>query len=79
MKVGDRVRVKGSVQVYHHPKNRNQAYDIGGMEGEIVSFANTYMMKGETYTISANFPVYVQFDKKFKVHLREDELETLSS
>lgn len=74
MKVGDRVRVKESVIVYHHPEHRSQPFDIKGLEGEIVSFANVWQGK----PISANFPIYVQFSKKFKVHLRDFELETLS-
>ena len=74
MKVGDRVRVKESVIVYHHPEHRSQPFDIKGLEGEIVSFANVWQGK----PISANFPIYVQFSKKFKAHLRDFELETLS-
>jgi len=34
MKVGDRVRVKESIIVYHHPEHRNQSFDIKGLEGE---------------------------------------------
>lgn len=74
MKVGDRVRVKESVIVYHHPEHRSQPFDIKGLEGEIVSFANVWQGK----PISANFPIYVQFSKKFKAHLRDFELENLS-
>lgn len=74
MKVGDRVRVKESVIVYHHPEHRSQPFDIKGLEGEIVSFANVWQGK----PISANFPIYVQFSKKFKAHLRDFELEILS-
>lgn len=33
MKVGDRVRVRTSVIVYHHPEHRNQPFDLKGMEG----------------------------------------------
>lgn len=74
MKVGDRVRVKESVIVYHHPEHRSQPFDIKGLEGEIISFANVWQGK----PISANFPIYVQFSKKFKAHLRDFELEILS-
>lgn len=74
MKVGDRVRVKESVIVYHHPEHRSQPFDIKGLEGEIVSFANVWQGK----PISANFPIYVQFSKKFKAHLRDFEIEILS-
>ena len=73
MKVGDRVRVKESVLVYHHPTHRNQALDIQGMEGDIVAFANEYHGK----PISANFPILVKFESKFKAHLRDFELEVV--
>ena len=36
MKVGDRVRVKESVIVYHHPEHRNQPFDVKGHEGEVL-------------------------------------------
>ncbi|MEO0408503.1 MAG: ferredoxin-thioredoxin reductase variable chain [Cyanobacteria bacterium P01_A01_bin.135] len=74
MKVGDRVRVKTSVLVYHHPQHRNEALDLQGREGEVTGIASEW--KGQA--ISANFPVLVKFDKRFKAHLREDELETVS-
>ncbi len=74
MKVGDRVRVKESVMVYHHPEHRNQPFDLKGLEGEVIAFANEWQGK----PISANLPIYVQFSKKFKAHLRENELELLS-
>ncbi|MGF1538421.1 MAG: ferredoxin-thioredoxin reductase variable chain [Elainellaceae cyanobacterium] len=71
MKVGDRVRVKESVLVYHHPQHRNEALDLKGKEGEVSTIASEW--KGKT--ISANFPVQVKFDKRFKAHFREDEIE----
>ena len=74
MKVGDRIRVKESILVYHHPEHRNEPFDIKGLEAEVVGFANEWRGK----PISANLPVYVQFSKKFKVHLRETEIELLS-
>ncbi|MFM6222691.1 MAG: ferredoxin-thioredoxin reductase variable chain, partial [Dolichospermum sp.] len=37
MKVGDRVRVKESVVVYHHPEHKGQATDIQGTEGEVAA------------------------------------------
>ena len=74
MKVGDRVRVKESVIVYHHPENRNQPFDIKGIEGEVIGLITEWQGR----PVSANLPVYVQFTKKFKVHLRQDELEVLS-
>jgi len=73
MKVGDRVRVKDSVVVYHHPEHRNQAFDIKGTEGEVIGFATQWQGR----PVSANFPVVVQFSKKFKAHLRENELEVI--
>ena len=74
MKVGDRVRVQESVIVYHHPEHRNEPFDIKGLEGEVVELASEWQGK----PISANLPIYVQFSKKFKTHLRETELEVLS-
>jgi len=71
MKVGDRVRVKESIIVYHHPEHRNQSFDIKG--GEVVGFATN----GESKPISAN-RFYVQFSKNSRL-LRETELELLSS
>ncbi|GAB4279636.1 MAG: ferredoxin-thioredoxin reductase variable chain [Oscillatoriaceae cyanobacterium] len=73
MKVGDRVRVKTSVVVYHHPQYRNQAFDLQGQEGEIVAILHEW----EGKPITANLPFQVQFDKKFKAHLREDEIEPI--
>jgi hypothetical protein len=74
MKVGDRIRVKESIIVYHHPEHRSQPFDIKGLEGEVVAFINEWRGR----PVSANLPVYVQFSKKFKVHLRENELEVLT-
>lgn len=74
MKIGDRVRIKESVIVYHNPEHRGQPFDLKGSEGEIIGFANEWRGK----PISANFPVYVQFSKKFKAHLRESEIEVIS-
>jgi hypothetical protein len=74
MKVGDRVRVKESVIVYHHPEHRNQPFDIKGLEGEVLGIINEWHGR----PVSANLPVYVQFSKKFKAHLRENEVEPIS-
>ncbi|QSJ16866.1 ferredoxin-thioredoxin reductase variable chain [Nostoc sp. UHCC 0702] len=71
MKIGDRVRVKESVVVYHHPEHRNQAFDIKGTEGEVIGIATEWQGR----PVSANLPFVVQFNKKFKAHLREHELE----
>lgn len=75
MKVGDRVRVSASVVVYHHPEHRGEARDIKGEEGEVIGIVNEW--KGRP--ISANFPVLVKFSKKFRAHLREDEIEVIES
>ncbi len=69
MKVGDRIRVIKSVVVYHHPQNKKQPFDIKGMEGEVIKIIER--------PISANLPIFVQFDKKFKAHFQENELEVL--
>ncbi len=74
MKVGDRVRVNTSVVVYIHPEHRGQPHDIKDQEGEVISIVNEW--KGRP--VSANLPILVQFTKKFKVHLKEDELEIIS-
>jgi hypothetical protein len=71
MQIGDRVRVKISVIVYHHPEHRNQPFDIQGSEGDIVAFVKELNGK----EVSANYPVLVQFEKKFRTHLSEVELE----
>ncbi|MBK4730824.1 ferredoxin-thioredoxin reductase variable chain [Oxynema sp. CENA135] len=73
MKIGDRVRVKDSVVVYHHPQNRNAPFDLKGHEGEVIAIVTEW----EGRPVSANLPVQVKFDKKFKAHFREDELEAL--
>ncbi|MEB3310196.1 MAG: ferredoxin-thioredoxin reductase variable chain [Snowella sp.] len=73
MKVGDRVRVKTSIIVYHHPDHRQQPFDIHGMEGEIIAILNDWQGR----PISANLPILVKFTKPFRGHFREDELEIL--
>ncbi len=73
MKVGDRVRIKDSVVVYHHPEHRGQAFDLQGSEGEVVAIVNQWQGR----PVSANLPILVQFSKKFKAHLRENELEII--
>ncbi|WP_414550305.1 ferredoxin-thioredoxin reductase variable chain [Anabaena sp. CCY 0017] len=73
MKVGDRVRVKESVVVYHDPEHRGQAFDIKGTEGEVIGIATEWQGR----PVSANLPILVRFTKKFKAHLRENELEII--
>lgn len=74
MKIGDRVRVKESTVVYHHPENRGTAFDIKGLEGEVTAIIKDWQGR----PVSANLPIVIQFTKKFKAHLRENELEVLS-
>lgn len=73
MNVGDRIRVKESVIVYHHPQHKKEPFDIKGMEGEIIGILTEWQGR----PISANFPIQVKFDKKFRAHLRDDEVETI--
>ena len=73
MKVGDRVRVKESVVVYHHPEHRGDAFDIKDAEGELVAIVTQWHDR----PVSANFPFLVQFSKKFKAHLRDFEIENI--
>jgi len=63
MKVGDRVRVKESIIVYHHPEHRNQSFDIKGLEGEWWGLPTN----GEEQTYKHNLPVYVQFSKNSRL------------
>ncbi|NER06932.1 MAG: ferredoxin--nitrite reductase [Okeania sp. SIO3C4] len=73
MKVGDRVRVNTSVIVYIHPENRGQPFDLKNQEGEVIGIVNEW--KGRP--VSANLPILVKFTAKFKVHLKEEELELI--
>jgi len=73
MKVGDRVRVSESVIVYHHPEHRGEAFDIKGLEGEVVVIVTQWKER----PVSANLPIQVKFTKKFKAHLRTSELEQI--
>lgn len=73
MKIGDRVRVIESVVVYHHPQNRNKPFDLKEKEGQILEIIKDWQGR----PISANLPVLVQFEDKFKAHFREVELEVI--
>nr|WP_217651782.1 ferredoxin-thioredoxin reductase variable chain [Hydrococcus rivularis] len=73
MKVGDRVRVTKSVVVYHYPKSKNQPLDLKGMEGEIIDIVTNWQGR----PVSANLPIVVKFEKNFKAHFREDEVEVI--
>lgn len=73
MNKGDRVRVNKSVIVYHYPQARQKPFDLKGMEGEIIDIMEDWQGR----PISPNLPVVVKFEKKFKAHLRQDELEVI--
>lgn len=73
MQVGDRVRVKESVIVYHHPESRNQPFDLKGLEGEIVGVLKEWQGR----EVSANYPFIVQLAPKFRAHLNDAELEII--
>ncbi len=73
MQIGDRVRVKTSVVVYHYPEHRNEPFDIQGLEGEVKSV----ILDWNGRPVSANYPYLVQFDSKFRSHLHETELEVV--
>jgi hypothetical protein len=73
MKVGDRVRVTASVVVYTHPEHKKEPFDIKGLEGEVIGI----MTEWQGRPVSANLPIQVKFSKKFRAHLREDELEVV--
>ena len=73
MKVGDRVRVKAEVKVFHHPQHKNQPHDIGGREGTVLAVLSEWNGK----PISANFPVLVDLGDRFRAHFRTDELDAI--
>ncbi len=73
MNIGDRVKVIESVIVYHHPQHKKEGFDIKGMEGELIEIITEWQGR----PVSANFPYLVKFDKKFKAHLKEHELENI--
>ncbi|MDX2254491.1 MAG: ferredoxin-thioredoxin reductase variable chain [Pseudanabaenaceae cyanobacterium bins.39] len=74
MKVGDRVTVKTSLTVFHHPEHRGQPFDIAGMEGEIVRVHKEWNGRA----ISPNYPYEVRFSPKFSSHLGDHELELVN-
>lgn len=75
MKVGDRVRVITSINVYHHPEHRGQPFDINGIEGEVIQVLQDWHGR----PISPNYPLAVKFGGKFKAHLGAHELEVVGS
>lgn len=74
MKVGDRIRVKDSVTIYHYPECRNQPYDLKGHTGEVLAILESW--KGRA--ISPSLPVHVKFDNRFTAHFLDHELEPVS-
>ena len=75
MKIGDRVRVSRSVVVYHHPQYKKEAFDLIGMEGEIIKIMNVWDGK----PISPNLPIVAKFLNNFKAHFCHDELEVMAA
>ncbi len=73
MQVGDRIRVKTSVMVYHHPQHRNQPFDLKGQTGEIMTILESWRGRA----ISPNLPVQVKFDNRFMAHFLDNELEPI--
>ena len=74
MNVGDRIRVKENIVVYHHPQHRNQPFSLQGLEGEAVEI----MVDWKGRSISPNFPVKVKFERRFQAHLSPKEIEVLN-
>jgi hypothetical protein len=73
MQVGDQIRVKESVIVYHNPEHRSQPFDIKGLEGAVVSVLQEWQGR----PVSANYPFIVQFGPKFRTHLNDFEIEVV--
>lgn len=69
--VGQTVRVKTGVVVYHHPQHKGKPYDLAGQIGEVVEVIATWQGR----PLTANLPVVVKFEGKFKAHLEATELE----
>jgi hypothetical protein len=75
MNVGDRVRIVGSVKVYHIPAHKGKPTEIQGLEGTVDKLVTEWQGR----PVSANFPVLVKFeDPKFRAHMQEHELEVIS-
>ncbi len=74
MKVGDRISVKASITVYHHPSCKGKAFNIEGSQGEIIAVINDWHGR----PISPNYPYQIQLDDKLKVHLGDHEIEVIS-
>ncbi|AFY72457.1 Ferredoxin thioredoxin reductase variable alpha chain [Synechococcus sp. PCC 7502] len=74
MKVGDRISVVESIKVYHHPSHKGEAFDIQGLEGEIIAIITEWHGR----PISPNYPYEVKLGDKFKVHLGSHEIKLAS-
>ena len=74
MKVGDRINVKTSIEVYNHPTSKGKPFDIKDLKGEII----TVLTEWHGRPISPNYPYEVQLGEKFKVHLGEHEIEIIN-
>lgn len=75
MKIGDRVRVIKSVIVYHHPQHKKEPFDIKEMEGEVIDIVTNWQGR----PVSANLPILVKFEKRFRAHFRDDEVEVIEN
>ncbi len=73
MQVGDQIRIKESVIVYHHPEHRSQPFDIKGLEGEVIAVLQEWQGR----PVSANYPFIVQLGPKFRTHLNDFEIEVV--
>ncbi len=74
MKVGDRISVKESIKIYTNPSCKGEAFDIKGLEGEIVAVITEWHGR----PISPNYPYQVKLGDKFKVHLGDYEMEAIA-
>ena len=73
MKIGDRVRVKTALNVFHHPEHKGKSFDISGLEGEIVRVHTEWNGR----PISPNYPYEVRITPKFVTHLGDHEIESV--
>lgn len=74
MKIGDRVRVKTQLSVFHHPEHKRESFDIKGLEGEVVRIHTEWHGR----PISPNYPYEVRFTPRFLDHLGDHEIELVS-
>lgn len=57
------------------PQHKKQPFDLKGMEGEIIDIITNW----QGSPVSSNLPVLVKFDKRFKAHFRDHELEVIKA